>query len=378
MASDSPILDYACPECFAYPWLCNDIQDQSKSSGNCPHCLSQNQPLIPILDLYDAFANLLSAYRPVEDPLLDVGTAILDLIQDDWEVFSERLIDNGRAGLLLEGIMRSGWDDDSGEPVLSASDPYVAHHSHWTHDTLEEIWEQFAEEVLSDPTRELKFHDAEFHEFLMREEIMGSRIRIYEEGTTLYRARRGFIRGVDGLKPYQGSDIGAPPSEEAGPGRANAEGEVVLYCTIKEPTAIAEVRPVTGEYVSVAEINTRRELNIVDLMAEPELPNPFVDDAINYRLELAGLLAGFANELSKPLRSRDDPTGYIPSQKLTEIIKATNVDGLIYPSAIQPNGANIVLFDPSACDIGPSRLVEVVDTRVNYRDVRLDKGTRST
>jgi hypothetical protein len=44
----------------------------------------------------------------------------------------------------------AGWGDDNGEPPLSAYDPYVA--SHWSDETLDQIWEQFAEEVKQNPT----------------------------------------------------------------------------------------------------------------------------------------------------------------------------------------------------------------------------------
>lgn len=72
---------------------------------------------------------------------MEHGTAIIDLIQEDWDVFSECLlikIDSARR--LLEAIIHSGWDDDSGEPLLGASDLYVASHRRWSHDTLEDIW----------------------------------------------------------------------------------------------------------------------------------------------------------------------------------------------------------------------------------------------
>lgn len=109
---------------------------------------------------------------------------------------------------------------------------------------------------------------------------------------------------------------------------------------------MAEVRPARGEYVSVVELRTARELEILDLVREPEWPNPFTDDAVNYWVEFAELLAAFAEELSKPLRSRDDLTDYIPSQKRAELIEAARVDGISYPSAMEPSGTNGVLFDP--------------------------------
>lgn len=363
--------DKACPECFAYPWLREHIVTESTTTGTCPNCRCRNQPLVSVSYLYDAFDNLISAYQLVEDSSLEVGGAILDLIQDDWEVFSEKLIENDRAGSLLEAIMISGWDDDSGDPILGAYDLYVARHNHWTHDKLEDVWEEFAYEVKSNPNNELEFHDTLFSEFLI-EELIGTRTIRYPAATILHRARLGFTMNADGKKPYQDLAIGAPPPEKAGPGRANAKGKVVLYCANRENTAVAEVRPVRGEYASVAEVYTTKDLDLIDLSAEPEWPNPFTDDSVNYRVEFAGLIVGFAEELSKPLRSRDDPTDYIPSQKLVDLIQKERMDGILYPSAMEPTGTNVVLFDPSVVQIGPSRLVEIMEMRVEYQDAQLD------
>ena len=69
-------------------------------------------------------------------------------------------------------------------------------------------------------------------------------------------------------------------------------------------------------------------------------------------------------ELSRPLRSRDDLTDYIPSQKLAERIQAAGVDGIRYPSAMAPGGTNVVLFDSTLVNIGVSRLVEIIETKV--------------
>lgn len=130
---------------------------------------------------------------------------------------------------------------------------------------------------------------------------------------------------------------------------------------------MAEVRPARGEYVSAAEVCAAREIEILDLVTEPEWPNPFTDNAVTYWVEFAGLLTSFAEELSKPIRSRDDPTDYLLSQKLAELIQTAGVDGIRYPSALAPNGTNVVLFDPSAVHIGISRVVEITETTVDYR-----------
>ena len=364
-------LDYACSECFEHAWLKEYVRTNSTLGGTCTSCGRRRQPLVPVAALYEPFHNLISSYKLAEGPPLEYGTPIVDLIQDDWEVFSERLVERDGTGALLEGILHSGWDDDDGEPPLGASDPYVARHRTWSHDTLADIWEGFVERVKEDPMHKLEFRDPEFDDFLVGEDLLGCRTGCEPVGTVFYRARPGFVKTEEGrLEPHSGAGIGAPPPECAKAGRASPEGKVVMYCADQETTAVAEIRPARGEYVSVAEVRANSELRILDLATEPEWPNPFTDEAVNYEVEFAALLAAFGEELGRPLRYRDDPTDYIPSQKLTDLIERAGVDGIRYPSAMSPGGTNVVLFDPKMVDICPSRLVEVTETKVSYADIK--------
>ena len=100
--------DHACPNCFAYPWLRRYVKEESTRRGKCPSCGSRNQPLVPVYKLYDPFRNLMSSYEPAEGPPLESGDPIVLLIQDDHEVFSERLDELNGEGGLLEAIIRLG------------------------------------------------------------------------------------------------------------------------------------------------------------------------------------------------------------------------------------------------------------------------------
>jgi RES domain len=311
---------------------------------------------------------MLSTYQPADGSMFEPGTPIVMLIQDDWEVFSERLIERDGADALLESIMHTGWDDDDGTWPLGANDPYVGRDRVWSHTTLAEIWEQFAEEVRASPDHILEFRGADFDAFLIHEELTGRRTSREPAGRVFYRARPGFRPGTEkSPEPYSGVDIGAPPPHKVLPGRANAEGKLVLYCADEERTAVAEMRPGRGEYISVAELKAVRELSILDLASEPEWPNPFTDHFPSHEIEFASLLSGFAEELGKPLRRRDEPRDYLPSQKLTELIEKTGVDGIRYPSAMAPGGTNVVLFNRSVVEVGASRLVEIAEARIEYQ-----------
>jgi hypothetical protein len=279
----------------------------------------------------------------------------------DCEVFEDSLHTSGEAACLLEDIMESGWDDDSGEPPVDANELYRRRAEGEHHTTMREAWEEFCYEVRENPTHEPNL-PALFDDELARMEGELPRESI------MHRARIGFQVGEhDAVRPFEGAEIATPPPDKAKPGRANVQGEVALYVADQEATAVAEKRPWRGLLVSVAEVGAVRNLRLVDLGKLPAPSNPFTAEAPQYEVELVGLLAAFSEELGRPLRRAEDPDDYIPCQKLVRRIRASGLyDGIRYPSAMNPRGTNVVIFDPKLAAIGRSRLVEVREVGISY------------
>lgn len=350
-----------CINCFAHEWLRDYVRDNSDAMGNCDYCEHEGVNVIAIGALYHPFKNLMKLYVPSDDPR---GEMLVDLIQGDYEVFEEDLHTSGKAARLLEDIMQTGWDDDSGELPVDAHELYDRRSSLWHHTTMAEAWEEFRDKVKENPAHEPDLPA------LLDEELARMEVKL-PHGIVLYRAHVGFPSvGRRGLQPFEGADIGAPPPERAKPGRANAEGEVVLYTADQEATAIAEVRPWRGLLVSVAEISIARDLRLVDLSKSPPPSNPFTDEAPQYELELEDLLRAFGEELGRPLRRADDPHDYVPCQKLVRCIRESGLyDGIRYPSAMALGGTNVVLFDPKLARIGSSKLVEVREVGISYNPI---------
>lgn len=146
-----------CPRCFVDRWLKEHIRSNSTENGDCDYCNARDVPLIPIAKLAPRFEAMMSLYHelnadtilPLEDPL-KVGNPLLTLVQEDWDVFSERLIEAGMADTLLEELANFNWDDDSGEPQFSTTDLYT-HRVSWSHDTLEDILENVIHQLGEDP-----------------------------------------------------------------------------------------------------------------------------------------------------------------------------------------------------------------------------------
>jgi RES domain-containing protein len=348
---------HCCPDCFAHAWLKEHVREISKENGQCDFCGSEDVPLVRVCELAALFHNLLSMYVPADS--YESGEPLFQLIQCHWQVFSEDVLDEDAQAKLLEEIANSDWDDDDGEPVLAAKELYspLGDQFHTTH---RERWEEFCLEVRDNPNEPLPFDDFYAEEFALLEVN-------FPIASMLYRARRGFEPGEYGERvPFLGNDLAAPPVEKALAGRANTERQRVLYCADQEKTAIAEVRPPLGYYVSVGTLKLEREARILDLTKEVNDINPFVTESVSWHVEIRSLLNAFGEEMSRPLERDDDKTHYLPCQKLAAFIRDTGYDGIRYPSAISPGGSNVVLFDPDIAGVADSRLARVTELTFEY------------
>lgn len=130
-------------------------------------------------------------------------------------------------------------------------------------------------------------------------------------------------------------------------GRVNAKGIPCMYLAFDDQTAMSEVRPWIGSFVSVAQFTTSKDLCIVDPTAdwgwsanyytgceEPDAAEreKSVWSEVNYAF-------------SKPVSRIDDTADYVPTQAVAKAIREAAYDGIIYESLLSEDGRNIALFD---------------------------------
>ncbi len=161
--------------------------------------------------------------------------------------------------------------------------------------------------------------------------------------STWFRAR---INANETAFPIE--EMGPPPSGTATHGRANPPGIPYLYVGSTPETAIAEIRPHTGETVTVAEfkINTA-EIAVVDLRRPKLLISPFSlgdEDEIGKLRGDIDFLEQLGAELTRAVRPLVTPIEYVPSQYLCEFIKRSGWEGVLYSSSVS-DGVNLALFD---------------------------------
>jgi RES domain-containing protein len=201
------------------------------------------------------------------------------------------------------------------------------------------------------------------------------RLLTLQPNTSCFRARLGNAKDSQEVKdddcdvieivewriPYE-EDGMMPFRDRASEGRANPKGIPYLYVATDEKTAVSEVRPWIGTYVSVAHLKTHRELRCVDCsdgewlsQGLVSLTHPPRDEWDKYVWR--GINAAFR----EPVTRTDDLADYAPTQVIAEAMRGAGYSGIVYGSSISRGGGgkNIVLFDLGSIHLRDRYIVRV-------------------
>jgi hypothetical protein len=107
-----------CLKCFQHPWPRSVICEEGTRGKRCDYCESEDQRTLKLSVLYDGFQNLLEMYCRAEYP--ESGDKLIDMVQADWEVFSDELHESEEASRLLDDLANLHWDDDDGEAEIDS------------------------------------------------------------------------------------------------------------------------------------------------------------------------------------------------------------------------------------------------------------------
>lgn len=307
---------YCCSKCFGDPWLTRDIipkvsADGTASSrmGVCGYCGTQGIRTIKPSALSQWFEMVLDCYVPDSD-----GKSLATLLKEDWDLFRHPAMDEVRVQELLADIL------DDNEIVQRLYAPITL----LVHETLQQ-WDDLRDEMMHrnrwflDRPINLDRLSQLFEQLIAPPEVFQGITKLW------YRAR---LLPQD--EPFCINEMGAPPEHLAAHGRANPAGIRYLYLGSTEETAVAEVRPHTGEKVCVAKFEVPPIL-AVDLRKPRQSVSPFIlENAEQMAALRAGLplLERLGEELTKPVQPRSAAFEYIPSQYLCEFIKNRGIKGL--------------------------------------------------
>jgi hypothetical protein len=136
------------------------------------------------------------------------------------------------------------------------------------------------------------------------------------------------------MKPCQGT---------ASEGRANPKGIPYLYLSKSKDTAMSEVRPWVGSFISVGQFETLRDLVLVNCSSEPRKLMFYFEEPAPFEREQA-VWSDINHAFSKPVNPSDLIADYVPTQIIAELFKNNGFDGLVYNSSLGED-LNVVVFD---------------------------------
>ncbi|HYU54291.1 MAG TPA: HEPN-associated N-terminal domain-containing protein [Gemmatimonadaceae bacterium] len=232
------------------------------------------------------------------------------------------------------------------------------------YDALQFGWEEFCRQIkhvtrfmfFRRRRRTIQSHD-DIRPYEMLSEL-GSLIKelglvtVLPLGTILFRVRQH----VGTVHPQTLSELGPPPTENAvHANRLTPAGISMLYAALDPVTAAKETlnrRSKRLRWATTAEIETLRDLSVIDLTALPPIPNIFDREFTRDQRQAIAFIHSFTEDLTKPVRKDGrEHIEYVPSQVVTEYIRYRFLDadreranGIVYPSAKDPIGRNVVLF----------------------------------
>lgn len=325
---------FCCDKCFSDPFLSDDIPATSMlleggTVRTCSYCKAEQQLCIPPAMLQSYFEQLIAVYK--EDP---EGDFLVELLKKDWAMFTTPSMDIARAKSLLADIL------DDGEIVRRKFVPVNDSES----DALVK-WNALRSELKHSNRY---FPKIEINKTRLRELLDFLIFRDSNIGRTWYRARV-----QESSEIIHMDKMLAPPKEVVSHGRANPAGIPYLYIASDALTAIAEIRPHTGDQITVAEILISANLRLADLRHPKKTvsPIPLQDETQIAMLRTdINFLEKLGDELKRPVSKRAAAYEYVPSQYLCELIKDFGFDGVVYSSSVG-NGVNLALFYPEKATV---------------------------
>lgn len=210
--------------------------------------------------------------------------------------------------------------------------------------------------------REVKFENRFVHseavsEFLSNiKRTLPSRERSVASSAILYRGQIGYeefdSEGQSTISGFHASRM-KPIPHKGKEGRANPKGISYLYLASEENTALAELRPSLGQYISSAQFQVHRNLRVVDCYSVTRhythlecIFNPPTSQE-----EIGNAVWSMINEaFTRPVTNADEASDYVPTQILAEFFKSHGFDGVCFKSSMGI-GYNFILFKLSDAEL---------------------------
>jgi hypothetical protein len=206
----------------------------------------------------------------------------------------------------------------------------------------------FAERVIENTRYRYSPRDEEFLDAVR--ETGSQRIITLPLKTVLYRAQldhrteRNTLKNV--YRPSAPSRM-KPEPKSAKEGRVNPKGIPCLYLADNPQTAMSEVRPWLGAYVSIGHFETTKDLKLMDCTVPKQYSRGYgLRKQRQPPRELEEWVwSEISNAFSEPVTDSDKTANYAPTQILSEVFRQIGCDGIKYRSLLGEGGHSFALFN---------------------------------
>ena len=280
--------------------------------------------------------------------LLLLYSFLNDFPEKEWNDFSNDLIYKNRFSSLHKVVDVIKVYAESSTTVIKKD--HVFYRARVYHkDPLKE----FLSYVFKDNAEEKNSKDGNLHDYynMQLAAIMMAVEKGSLRGKEIIDAYNKWQRKL--FKGYSASESGAPPADKGTAGRINPERIRYLYLAEDPETAVYEVRPTIGQYVSVATFKIKDKLKVYNF-AKDIKPQEEKNSGLD-----SFLFGMIQKKFSEP--NSGDAFKYLPTQYLGEVIKQLGFDGIRFKSSLKNGGINVVLFDDKKCKSIRSDIIKVGD-----------------
>ena len=352
-------LEPVCSKCFSDDGIVQFITNFNGPSG-CSFCEDNDAPTVPLNNLCDHMRDCLLNFFSFALDHLPYDTREGGFQAEHWNTY-ELLFDELELDLPRDksGQLAYALPDQISDQEWCAYDWLSLDYD----EALNHAWGEFCrtiqherrfffalpkENADEDEDEDWFSHRDEFPPLRLLSEIVKlaedyNLVQTLPVGTKFFRSRPCESDG-----PYQTAcQLGPPPPDKVlQANRMNPPGIAMMYGAETEDIAVSESR---SPCVTVGQFKLEREARILDLADLPDIPSIFSGVERHTRLGLIFIHA-FARAIARPV-DRDDRIHieYIPSQVITEFIRDSKIDGnavngIRYPSTLDVEGRNLVLF----------------------------------
>ncbi len=361
-----------CSDCFNLKLIKNILENDKTIKGKCevnpdhtsPYICDTNQESSTLLQVRTILTDFLQFYQPLSKVVVKVNDGRFGTIQDKLEKDFPHLfnLNSPEIYTLLDAIYKA--DKQIQEDYLSIHALVGIDHTDEFKKEYQIIkegtWEDFSEEV----KYKNRYHSRRVNIEILQACFRSSVFNGFKKGEKFYRARIN----DNSLSP---KDMGSP-KEKASSGRLNAQGIGVLYLCKNEEGCLKEVRASAHDDVNIGTFVLKEDIYVVDLTQIVENSIEDNDPGVYYYNKRT--LQKIREEVERPTKASQQYFDYIPTQYISDLIKATDIngtqtfDGILYGSTMKDGIKNLALFDETKAECINVRYVNVSEVKYEYDD----------